>query len=121
MPNNEILPEAQAYSDAIMHTRYIALELKQAAFNMENARVALQTKLMADDTYKIMAMDAGDIEEESYRLVSMYGVARKIHKWANELGRRLGVKMPATPTYSEEYQELVAGRVSVRLSAPARR
>jgi hypothetical protein len=116
-----IIPEAQAYSDALMHVRDVALELKSAVLAAENARVALQTFLMNDGNTKIMAMDSGDIEEMAYELVGSYGKARKMHSLANALGRRLNVAMPVNPAYDPEYAALYEGSVTVKLSAPARR
>jgi hypothetical protein len=121
MTDSKIMPEARAYSDAIMEMREHALLTKKYALLSETARVALQRKLMADGKTKIMAMDSGDIETLAFDIVGVYGKARHLHKLANNLGRKLDVDMPSNPTYGDEYQDLYGEIVGVELSAPARR
>jgi hypothetical protein len=121
MSDNKIMPEAQAYSDAIMQARNSAAELKRDILRAEAARVALQTKLMSDPNVKIMAMDSGDIEALAFEIAGCYGKTRQMHKLANDLGRKLNVAMPSAPAYDPEYEALLASSVNVPISAPARR
>jgi hypothetical protein len=121
MTDETILPESQAFSDKLMAARYVALELKKAILEAQNAMLVLQNKLMADPNIKIMSMDTGDMEAAMFRVASQHGEVKSIHKMANDLGRKLGVKMPAAPTYDSEYLELVNGSVNVKLSSLARR
>ena len=115
------MPEAQAYSDAIMKARMAAAETKKYILLAEDARVKLQTVLQADPNVKIMAMDSGDIEAMAFDIASVYGKTRQMHKLANDLGRRLNVAMPAIPTYDPDYVELLASSVTLQISSPARR
>jgi hypothetical protein len=121
MSDKRILPEAQAYSDAIMEMRQYALLTKKYALEAESARVKLQRVLMSDGKTKIMAMDSGDIEAATFEIASVYGKARNLHKMANSLGRKLDVEMPSNPTYDDEYSDLYCEVVGVELSADARR
>ncbi len=116
-----VRPKAQAYSNAIMEVREIALELKKAILLASHARIELQTELQNDPSVKIMAMDSGDIEVMEFEIASVYGKTRHMHKLANDLGRRLNEPMPSNPKYDAEYQHLYTEEVSIRLSAPARR
>ena len=119
--SKEILPEAQAYSDAIMKLREYALLTKKYALLSETARVKLQRVLMNDGKTQIMAMDSGDIEALAFDIAGVYGKARNMHKMANSLGRKLDVEMPSAPTYDPEYDGLYSESVVVPLSADARR
>jgi hypothetical protein len=118
---SQIRPEAQAYSDAIMNAREIALELKKAILLCSDKRIKLQTVMMQDNNAKIQGMDSGDIEVLEFDIASTYGKARHMHTLARALGRLYKEPMPANPTYDVEYAALYTESVSTRLSAPARR
>jgi hypothetical protein len=120
-PAKAIRAEAQAYSDAIMKVREVALELKAAAVACSHARIVLQTKMMTDPGAKIMGMDSGSIEVDEFKIMGTYGLARSMHEKARELGRKYNEPMPANPEYDPEYEALYSEEVSFRLSAPARR
>lgn len=116
-----IRPSAQAYSDAIMKVRELALELKDAVIDAATARVVLQTEMMADPGSKMMAMESGDIEVLECELLAAYGKARMMHKAANDIGRKHNEPMPSNPVYDPEYSYLYTKTAGMRLSAPARR
>jgi hypothetical protein len=124
MSDNEkkaIRPEAQAFSDALMMTRYAALWLKECALESSTKMLELQNAIMAEKGSKMMAMDTGEIEAMLFRLAAAHGEVKHAHKLANDIGRRLNEPMPDAPKYSPEYQELVGKSVSVKLSSVARR
>lgn len=119
--DKKIRKEAQEYSDAIMHVRELALELKDAILACSTKRIMLQTAMMKDPGARIMGMDSGDIEMLEFDIAATYGKARHMHTKARELGRKYGEEMPKNPNYDEEYQYLYTKETPVRLSAPARR
>lgn len=123
MPNQSppVLPEAQAFSDALMMTRYMALVVKECAIECQNAMFALQNKLMAEPGSKMLAMETGEMEAALMRLAAVHGDVKSIHKMANDLGRKHNVAMPANPAYDPRYLDLVKKTVETKLSSDARR
>jgi hypothetical protein len=112
----EILPESQAYSDAIMKVRLISLELKEAALEACNKQFILQDKLMKDGKTKMFAMYGGDIEEGLMELATQHGKAKKLHTAAQALGNKLGIVMPEQPSYAQDYIGLAGKKVDVLLT-----
>lgn len=116
-----VLPEAQAFSDALMMTRYMALLVKECALECQNKMFALQNRLMAEPGSKMLAMETGEMEAALLRLAAVHGDVKAIHKMANDLGRKHNVAMPANPTYDPRYLDLAQQVVPVALSSLARR
>ena len=121
MTDKKIRPEVQAYSDAIMNVRLIALELKKAALECSHKRIVMQTAMMNDQGSKMMGMDLGEVEMMEFEIAGTYGKARHMHELARETGRKLNEPMPNNPSYDPEYAGLYSESVTTRLSAPARR
>lgn len=123
MPNQSppVLPEAQAFSDALMMTRYMALVVKECALETQNKMFALQNVLMSQNGSKMLAMETGEIEAALMRLAAVHGDVKAIHKLANDLGRKHNVAMPENPTYDPRYLELAQQSVPVTLSSIVRR
>lgn len=121
MTDRQIRPSVQAYSDAIMKVRAIALEMKKAALDCSHKRILMQTEMMNDQGSKMMGMDLGEVEVLEFEIAGTYGKARHMHTLAREVGRKLNEPMPVNPTYDPEYADLYTGTVTTRLSAPARR
>jgi hypothetical protein len=116
MTDKPILPEAQKFSDMLMMTRAAAAELKHCSLITNNALLALVDKLMDDPAKEFFAMYGGEIEAGLMELAAAHGKIKALHIKAQEYGRKFGIAMPATPTYSDEYKALAGLQVPVTIS-----
>jgi hypothetical protein len=114
-----IRPKSQALSDAIMKFRYVELEAMEAALEARNALFELQDELMNEE--KLDGMDASTAAKSLLLAAAGSDAAREVHVMLRDIGKKIGERMPVSPTYSPEYIALSSKVMGVRLSSKPRR
>jgi len=112
----QVSPKAQAFSDALMALRGVAAELKVKAFEAQNAMFELQDDEMQNPNSKMFAMYGGDIELGLMELAGSQGKVKALHVSAQQIGNKLGIAMPESPTYDTEYLDLAGKKIPVMVS-----
>jgi hypothetical protein len=120
MPKYPVPPKTQALSDAMMMLRYAQLEVKECAAKAQNALLEAQNEAM-DKGVPMMASDLGFAEAALIRMMAGHGDARDVHARISGWARAHGFDLPAAPAYSQEYLDLAAATVPLKLSNHPRR
>ena len=116
-----IMPEVQAASDAMMELRYVALELKQAAFIAQNKVMKAHNAIMDKPGSKSLAMELGGVEAAFMGFASQHGLVREVHEKLSTFARKHNEDVPQNPAYDEEYIALAEAVTPVKLSNHPRR
>ena len=116
-----IMPEIQAASDAMMELRYVALELKQAAFIAQNKVILAHNAVLDKPGSKSLAMELGGVEAAFMGFAAQHGWVREVHEKLSNFARKHNEEVPQNPAYDEEYIALTSVVTPVKLSNHPRR